>query len=204
MEKIDFKKKYKELYLPPKKPVIVDVPKFQFIMFNGQGYPGTSKEYMDSIQVLYGLSYTLKFTSKLSGGPDWTVAPLEGLWWADDMEAFMDANRRDEWKFTSMIMQPEFVTKEMFDKTSEELKKKKNPDGLDKARLEEYSEGLSVQVMHIGPYSEEGPTIENLHNFAKENGYQLRGKHHEIYLGDPRRTAPEKLKTVIRQPVKPV
>ncbi|RJQ31370.1 MAG: hypothetical protein C4562_06265 [Actinobacteria bacterium] len=202
MEKIDFKKKYKNLYLPSaKEPVVVDVPEMQFAMVDGEGYPGTSKEYMDSMMVLYGLAYTLKFTSKLSGGPDWTIPPLEGLWWADDMEAFGDESRKEEWKWTSMIMQPDFVTQDQFEAASKQLKEKKNPEGLEKARLEKYNEGLCVQIMHIGPYTEEAPTIQKLHQFAEDNGYSLRDKHHEIYLGDPRRTAPDKLRTVIRQPV---
>ncbi|MFW9800670.1 MAG: GyrI-like domain-containing protein, partial [Candidatus Thorarchaeota archaeon] len=129
------------------------------------------------------------------------VMPLEGLWWIEGKEEF-DPEAKDDWSWTSMIMQPEQVTLDFLSDTIEVVREKKELAALSKLRLESYHEGLSVQIMHIGPYSEEAPTIEKLHNFAEEQGYRLRGKHHEIYLGDPRRTAPEKLKTVIRQPVK--
>ena len=202
MEKKDHKKSLKELYNPPRKPVIVEVPELQYLMIDGHGYPATSQEYADAMEALYPVAYTLKFAIKKAGILDYTVMPLEGLWWAKDMEAFTIDARKDEWLWTSMIMQPPEVTKEWYLKSIEEVKKKKNPGALPKMRLESYHEGISVQIMHIGPFSEEGPDIERMHQYAFDQGYKLRGKHHEIYLSDPRRTTPEKLRTVIRQPLK--
>ncbi len=207
MEKIDFKKELKHLYNPSAKEVVfVDVPEMNFLMIDGMGDPNTSQEYQDAIEALYSVSYTLKFMIKKGETSiDYVVMPLEGLWWTDDMTQFTTDNK-DVWKWTSMIMQPEFVTKDLFDDAVEEVKKKKkNLVALPKICFENFHEGLSAQVMHIGPYSAEGSTIEKLHNFIKENGYEFDGliqKHHEIYLNDPRRVAPEKMKTVIRQPVK--
>ncbi len=202
MEKIDHKKTLKEFYNPPRKPVIVDVPELQFLMIDGKGYPGTSQEYQDAMQALYPVAYTLKFMLKKAGIIDATVMPLEGLWWAEDMDVFTIASRKDDWLWTSMIMQPSKVTMDYYGKSIETVKQKKNPAALPKMRLESYHEGLSVQIMHIGPYSEEGPVIKAIHQYAFDQGYELRGKHHEIYLSDPRRTNPEKFRTVIRQPIK--
>ncbi len=180
----------------------MDVPPLTYIMVDGEGDPNTSQQYQDAIQVLYALSYTLKFAIKRGEAQvDYVVMPLEGLWWVDEMDEF-DIDDKDAWKWTSMILQPEPVTPELFAEAFEEVQKKKNLPALEKARLEELHEGLSAQIMHIGPYAEETPTIEKLHSFIRDNGYELSGKHHEIYLGDPRRAAPEKLKTVIRQPMK--
>ncbi|MFX1565369.1 MAG: GyrI-like domain-containing protein [Promethearchaeota archaeon] len=202
MQKIDHKKTLKEFYKPQRTPVIVDVPAMQFLMIDGKGYPGTSVEYQQAIEALYPMSYTLKFTLKKAGIIDYTVMPLEGLWWAKDMEAFVIDARKDEWLWTSMIMQPPEVTQEQYNQAIEVVRKKNNPVALPKMRLETYDEGVSVQVMYIGPFSEEGPMIETMHQFAFNQGYELQGKHHEIYLSDPRRTAQEKLRTVIRQPIK--
>ena len=207
MKKIDFKKELKHLYNTSAKEVVfVDVPEMNFLMVDGSGDPNTAQEYNDAVEALYSVSYSLKFMIKKGGRAiDYVVMPLEGLWWTDDMTQFTTDNK-DVWKWTSMIMQPEFVTKDLFDDAVEEVKKKKkNSPALPKIRFENFHEGLSAQVMHIGPYSAEGSTIEKLHNFIKENGYEFDGliqKHHEIYLNDPRRVAPEKMKTVIRQPVK--
>ena len=202
MDKIDFKKTLKHLYSPsPNKIEIVDVPEMQFLMIDGEGNPNTAQEYKDALEALYGLAFSLKFMLKKRGGfPDYSVPPLEGLWWAEDMSVFVQ-EQKDEWIWTMMIMQPDFVTDEMVMGTSEELKKKKDPVSLPKIRLESYHEGQAAQTMHIGPYSTEGPTIQRLHDFIEESGHSLRGKHHEIYISDPRRVAPEKMKTVIRQPV---
>ena len=202
MEKIDFKKEFKHLYNPSsKEPAIVDVPEMNFLMVDGEGDPNTAQEYKDAVEALYSVSYALKFMIKKSEvAVDYGVMPLEGLWWADDMAQFSVENK-DIWKWTSMIMQPKYATKELFNKATEQVEKKKNLPALLKIRFESFNEGLSAQIMHIGPYSVEGPTIERLHDFIKEKGYELRGKHHEIYLADPRRSAPEKMKTVLRQPV---
>ncbi|CAJ35952.1 GyrI-like domain-containing protein [Methanocella arvoryzae] len=151
------------------------------------------------METLFPLAYTLKFMIKKRQGIDYAVMPLEGLWWADDMEHFYE--NKDAWKWTSMMMQPEFVTEALFAEAVAEVRKKKAPAAIDKVRLEKYAEGMCAQIMHIGPYSEEGPTVAKLHAFIDESGYEKTGKHHEIYLSDPRRAAPEKMKTVIRQPV---
>ena len=202
MEKIDFKKLFKELYSPPSKtPVVVDVPKMSFLMIDGKGDPNTSVEYRSAIETLYALSYTLKFMLKQAGVVDYTVGPLEGLWWTDETGAISLGNK-ESFQWTAMMMQPKQVTKAWLDKSITAAKKKRDLPALANLRFESYDEGRSVQIMHIGPYAAEGPTIVRLHEFAKEKGYSLRGKHHEIYVGDPRRTAPEKLRTVIRQPVK--
>lgn len=201
VEKINFKKQLKEFYHPPRKPVIVEVPNLQYLMIDGKGYPETSQEYQDALEALYPVAYTLKFALKKAEILDYTVMPLEGLWWAEDMEAFLVTNRKGEWLWTSMIMQPPQITLDHFREAKAVVKEKKNSVALPKMRLETYQEGLSVQVMHIGPFSEEGPVIEAMHQFAFNQGYELRGKHHEIYLSDPRRTTPEKLRTVIRQPL---
>jgi hypothetical protein len=199
--KTDLKKELKELYSPSsKKPSIADVPSLNFLMIDGAGDPNTSKEYQDALEALYGVSYTLKFMLKKEVGADFTVMPLEGLWWMPGRAA-IDLSNKAKWQWTSMMVQPDPVTKTAFGKAVEELRKKRNPSAVSKIRFEAFHEGLSVQIMYFGPYAAESPTIEKLHEFAKESGYKLRGKHHEIYLSDPRRTAPEKLKTVIRQPV---
>jgi len=201
MEKIDYKKKLKELYNPSAKEVTaINVPKMNFLMIDGQGDPGTSKPYQEAIEALFSVSYALKFKIKKSRGVDYSVMPLEGLWWADDMADFTKDNRNN-WKWTAMIMQPEMVTKEMVGETIEEVTKKKNLPALPLIRFESYNEGPAAQIMHIGPFSEEGSNIQKIHKFIEESGHKLRGKHHEIYLNDYRKTAPEKLKTVIRQPM---
>jgi len=209
MKKIDFKKEFKELYRPSsKKESIVTVPKMNYLMVDGQGNPNNSKEFENALEVLYGISYTLKFMFKDKPKPegyfDYVVPPLEGLWWMKEgvpKDLLMLQQNMDDWRWTLMIMLPDFYTNEMVDNTKEILKSKKNPEALNKLYVKSLDEGLSVQIMYIGPYSDEMPTIEKMHNYAFENGYQLHGNHHEIYLSDPRRTAPEKLKTVLRHPV---
>lgn len=201
MQKIDLKKQLKHLYNPsPKEVVEVDIPKLNFLMIDGQGDPNTSESYQNAIEALFSVSYTLKFMIKKGeDAVDYTVMPLEGLWWADDMSQFTPENK-DVWLWTAMIMQPEYVTKQLFEEAKAQAAKKKDLPALPLMRFEAFEEGQAAQIMHIGPYSEEGPTIDKIHNSIKEQGGVRRGKHHEIYLGDPRRTAPEKLKTVIRQP----
>jgi hypothetical protein len=201
MTKIDFKKELRHLYNPSAKKVeIVDVPLMNFLLIDGSGDPNAAQEYKDAVEALFAASYALKFMVK-GKGVDYGVLPLEGLWWTDDMTQFSMENK-NIWTWTSMIMQPEYVTEDLVSKALEQVEKKKNPPALSKIRFESFHEGLSAQIMHIGPYSAEAPTIEKLHNFIRENGYELRGKHHEIYLSDPRRSAPDKLKTIIRQPMK--
>lgn len=200
-KKLDLKREMKEFWLPPREPVLVKVPPFYFLMVDGQGDPNTAQAYQDALQALYGVSYTLKFMLKKSArGVDYSVAPLEGLWWADNMELF-SAEDKGQWLWTAMIMQPRPVSEALIHKAMEEVAEKKELPALSKVRFECYDEGLSAQIMHIGPYAAEKPTIDRLHAFIESNGYRRRGKHHEIYLGDPRRADPAKLKTVIRQPV---
>jgi len=200
MEKVDFKKTLKDLYRPSAKEfTIVDVPEMQFVKVDGVGDPG-GEMYAEALGWLYSVAYGIKFASKNDMERDYVVPPLEGLWWAEDMAAFVEGDR-DSWLWTAMIMQPNWVTPGMFAAGLAKAEKKlgePNPT----LRFEPFHEGLSVQILHIGPYSAEAPTIARLHQeFLPANGLVENGHHHEIYLGDPRRTAPEKLKTVLRQPV---
>ena len=203
MQKIDFKKEWKHLYKPsPKKIDIVDVPKMNFLMTDGRGVPNTSQEFQEAVEALFGVSYTAKFMVKKSEtAVDYAVMPLEGLWWADDMAEF-SIERKADWRWTVMIMQPEYVTRDLLEAAMEQVKQKKNPSALSKLRFDSYHEGQAAQIMHIGPFADEGPTIVRIHQFIVENGYELSGKHHEIYLSDFRRAAPQNLMTVIRQPFK--
>jgi hypothetical protein len=195
----------KALYQPSSKDfVLADVPSLSFLMIDGKGDPNTTKAYGEAIEALYAVAYTLKFMSKKTLGKDYTVPPLEGLWWAEDMTAFTAA-RRDDWLWTMMIMQPVWITAEMVSEAMTKADKKKLLPALPRMRFENFQEGLSLQIMHIGSYADEAPTIRRLHeDYMPTHGYMPSGKHHEVYLGDPRKTATEKLKTVIRQPVKRV
>ncbi len=201
MDKIDLKKELKNLYNPSSKEVsFVEVPDMNFLMVDGEGSPA-SPQYTASVEALYPVAYALKCIVKKAHGIDYGVMPLEGLWWMDNMTQF-SVERKDEWKWTSMIMQPKYVTQDDFKAAVEQVHKKKVPSALDRVRFECYHEGKAAQVMHIGPFSTEGPNVQRLHDAIKASGHQLSGKHHEIYLGDPRKTAPERLKTVLRQPMK--
>jgi len=201
MDKLDLKKQYRHLYSPSaKSPEIVEVPPLHYFMVDGHGDPNIAPEYGDAVQTLYSLSYTLKFHVKKTLGKDYGVMGLEGLWWMPDMTKFNSAPK-SEWDWTMMILQPEFITPDLFEEAKKLVRAKGKVLPVDDARLETYHEGPSVQIMYFGPYANEGPTIANLHQFALEQGYSLRGKHHEIYLNDPRRVAPEKIKTILRQPV---
>ena len=205
MSKIDFRKELKHLYRPSAKEfVVVDVPPMKFLMVDGHGDPNTAQEYQDAVEALYAVSYKLKFVSKKELGRDYVVPPLEGLWWAEDMETFTTGRDKSAWDWTMMIMQPEWITQEMVEEAIRQVEKKGLP-ALSKLRLETYHEGLAVQILHIGSYDDEGPTMARMHNeFIPENGYQEAGKHHEIYLSDVRKVAPEKLRTVLRQPVRKI
>ncbi|MBI4812825.1 MAG: GyrI-like domain-containing protein, partial [Methanobacterium sp.] len=172
------------------------------LMIDGQGDPNTSQEYQNAMETIFPVSYKTKFISKKEKSQDYVVMPLEGLWWADNMEEFSIADK-NSWKWTVMIRQPNFVSKLLVDKAISELVKKKDLPSLSELRFDTFEEGLAVQIMHIGPYGEaEGPAVGKLHKFIENEGYKLSGKHHEIYISDMRRTKPEKLKTVIRQPFK--
>ena len=184
-------------------PEIVRVPERQFLMVDGRGDPNTSADFREAIQALYSLSYTLKFSVKKGLGINNRVGPLEALWWTDAMAGFLTVPKAD-WQWTAMIAQPDVVTPEWLDRAREDVGRKRTLTGTTRVRLARFDEGLAGQVLYLGPYSDEGPTIGALHAFIREAGYTFDGrlqKHHEIYLGDPRRSAPEKLRTIIRQPV---
>ena len=201
--KVDLKKEYQELYKAGKNPALVRVPAFNYLALDGRGDPNTSPQYAVAVEALFGLAYTLKF--RLKKGPealDYVVMPLEGQWWAEDMDKFAETPK-SEWFWTMSILQPPEITPDHLERAREEVRQKKNPAALDQVRLESVEDGLSAQVLHLGSYADEGPTIERLHQFIHESGHELWGKHREIYLSDPRRAAPDKLKTIIRQPCRP-
>jgi hypothetical protein len=202
MKKIDFKQELKQLYQPSAKEVVeVNVPPMNFLMIDGEGDPNTSLAYADAVEALYAASYAIKFMVKK--GPaaiDYGVMPLEGLWWADDMSTFT-GNDKSNWKWTMMIMQPSPVTPEISKAAIAEVKEKKKLAAISGLRLEAFSEGTCAQILHIGPFSEEGSTIEKVHRFIAANGQRV-GKHHEIYLSDIRKADPAKWKTIIRQPMR--
>ncbi len=202
MKKIDLKKELKQLYLASAKQVVqVEVPAFRYLMIDGVGDPNTSAEYAQAVEALFSVAYTAKFMVKKSNQQiDYAVMPLEGLWWADDMSAFV-SNDKASWKWTMMIMQPDFVADEMVLAAISEVRSKKKLPAINKLRLENFAEGLCAQILHVGPFTDEGPTIARLHAFIDAN-CELSGKHHEIYLSDIRRAAPSKWKTIIRQPMK--
>ena len=206
MNKIDLRKELKRFYQPSAKQVaVVDVPAFQFAMIDGEieagVLPGNSPAFQQAVEALYGIAYTLKFASKLRkiDPIDYTVMGLEALWWGEDGEFnFSDPSG---WRWTAMILQPDHITMEMYHEALAQLRKKKPSPALELMRLERFHEGLCMQIMHIGPYAAEPATIARMEAFARENGYRKRGVHHEIYLGDPRRSDPAKLKTILRQPI---
>jgi len=206
MPPLDLVKQLKSLYSPSAKhPAIVEVPDLAFLMIDGRGDPNTSEAYEAALQALYGVAYTLKFTLKKTDPErDFKVAPLEGLWWTDEGAPAMDDLQRDRdaWNWTMMIAVPDAMTADEVTAAAGAAARKREHAAAPLIRLERLEEGLAAQIMHIGPYAEEAPTIERLHEFVAAQGYELRGRHHEIYLGDPRRTAPERLKTVVRHPVR--
>lgn len=203
MQKIDFKKELKELYRPPKEFVLVEVPEMQFLMVDGHGDPNTAQEYQDALEALYAFAFKIKFNSKKQLEKDYVVPPLEGLWWAQDMQTFTTSRDKSQWDWTMMIMTPDWIKEDLYVQTSAMLRDSKPLASLEKVRLEIYHEGLSVQIMHIGSYDDETPTLHALHHeFLPQHDLAENGKHHEIYLSDPRRVPPEKLKTILRQPVR--
>jgi hypothetical protein len=198
--KVDFKRELREPYSAKRDATFVEVPELQFAMVDGHGDPNEAPEYAEAVQALFSVSYTARFALKrATDGLDYGVMPLEGLWWAQDMSAFT-TGAKSSWDWTMMIMQPEQVTREVFDDACAAAMKKKSLPAVDRLRLEPFNEGRSAQLLHVGSYATEGPTIQRLHAFIAEHGCELAGKHHEIYLNDPSRTAPEKLRTIIRQP----
>ena len=211
MDKIDFKKQDKALYSGKVGRFdVVTVPSMTYLMIDGIGNPGTSQSFTDAVSSLYPLAYNIKFHSKTKLAMDYVVPPLSGLWWAEDMSAFCN-DHKEQWQWTLMIRQPEWITTDIVDEMRQQVlakdKKKKdsqlNPDALKQIRFEALNEGLCVQVLHVGSYSEEGPILKQMHEqFIPDNGYQMHGKHQEIYLSDAGKTPPEKLKTILRQPIR--
>jgi hypothetical protein len=199
--KVDFKKTLKQLYNPKQSNFhLVEVPPLNFLMIDGKGDPNQSKDYQNAIDALYTLSYGLKFALKTQGY-DHIVPPLEGLWWMEKMEEFNLTNK-EQWEWTMMIMQPDWINEEWVEKVRKNAMMKKDNPLIAQVRFESYTEGLSVQFLYTGAYENEAPRIAEMHKYILTNEYQMNGKHHEIYLGDPRKTSPERLKTILRQPIK--
>jgi hypothetical protein len=211
MKRIDLRKDLRHLYVPPsKKIVVIDVPSFQFLMIDGaiesgEG-PSTSPRFQEDMQALYGAAYTLKFMLKLrkKNPVDYPVMALEGLWWVTD--GVFDIRQPGNWKYTVMILQPDLITTELLKEALAQLRKKRGDQpAFARLRLKKFHEGLCVQAMHLGPYADEPATVEKMQAFLRENGYRDRvargGKHHEIYMSDPRRTEPSRLKTILRHPI---
>jgi hypothetical protein len=208
MEKLDLRKQYKHLYAPsPKKVEVVDVPAFKFVMIDGQieegRGPGTSPGFQEAVQALYSASYTLKFMSKQREVDpiDYGVMALEGLWWFENGE--FDITKPDNWFYTLLIMQPEHIDEAMFQEARRQLERKRPSPALSGLRLAAFHEGLSVQTLHVGPYATEPETVARMNAYAADHGYRMAGVHHEIYLGDPLRSAPDKLKTILRHAIVP-
>jgi hypothetical protein len=206
MENLDLRKQLNYLYSPSAKKVeVVDVPTFNFAMIDGaiepDASPGTSPGFQEATQALYGIAYTLKFMVKQrkSNPVDYPVMALEGLWWVEDGQ--FDIQKPGNWKYTLMILQPDLVTTEMFSDGVAQLQKKKPSPSVERLRLERFREGLCLQIMHIGPYADEPATVAKMAAFAQENGYSLQYNHHEIYIGNPLRADPAKLKTILRHPI---
>ena len=202
--KADLKREITTYAAPRGRFEIVTVAPAQFLMIDGHGDPNTAPEYADALATLYPVAYGLKFLSKNDIGRDYTVMPLEALWWADDLETFTSGRDKSQWNWTVMNLIPDWLTAAHLDVVRDRVARKGSAPVLDRLRLEPFAEGLCVQTLHLGPYDAEGPVLERLHHdVVPDNGLRLRGKHHEIYLSDARRTAPEKLRTILRQPVEP-
>lgn len=203
--KVDFKKTLASYKAKTGVFSLVDVPPLFYLMIDGHGAPA-SPEHLQAIQALYPLAYTLKFMSKIDLNKDYVVPPLEGLWWSEDMEAFTTKRDKSKWDWTMLILTPDWITQDMFLAAKEQVKSKKSvPRDLDTVRLAVLEEGKCVQTLHIGSYDAEGPVLEKMHHeFIPSKGLQMTGKHHEIYLSDFRKVAPEKLKTILRQPVQKI
>jgi hypothetical protein len=195
----DLKKEQMDLYAPPREPTLVEVPEMRYLMVDGKGDPNDA-DFVLAVEALYAVSYTLKFSLKAAGF-DFKVMPLEGLWWAGNPEAFLSRDM-SEWQWTAMIRQPDILSEGMLEQAKTAVAAKKGLKDLGQLCLETLAEGMSVQMMHIGPYSAEAPNIGKMHEFMRANRLDFAGKHHEIYLSDPKRCAPEKMKTVLRQPVR--
>lgn len=202
MTKIDFKKELDSYQAKSHEFRIIDIPTTQYLMIDGHGDPNTSQEFADAIRALYPIAYKLKFASKQELGKDYVVMPLEGLWWANDMSTFTTARDKSQWDFTLMIMQPDWITEEMFRTALQKVTEKDPPKNIERVRFETLSEGRCVQTLHIGSFDDEAGVLDKMHHdFIPGHNLKMTGKHHEIYLSDFRKVAPEKLRTILRQPV---
>lgn len=199
MAKIDLKKSLSECYTAKGSVKLVEVPPITYICYEGKGDPNTSADFQQAMAVLYGLAYTIKFLCK-ADGRDFTVMPLEAQWWTDNPADYSEL-KKERWRWKVMIAVPDFVDEEMVSVARTQLEEKKGLPCVDRATLERMSDGLSAQYLHVGSYSEEGTGIAIMHREVEARGYRLRGRHREIYMGNPQRTEPEKLKTIIRQPI---
>lgn len=204
MDKIDFVKQDKALYTAKTEAEVIEVPGMFYLMYDGQGMPEDNPEFQQAFNALYGIAYTIKFMPKKGDNPpgyrDFKVPPPEGLWWMEGGRQF-DMSRPEAWRWTLMIRVPEFVTPQVVDTAIAEMIIKKHDDVYKKVRLERLDEGMAVQLMHIGPYDAEAASLAKMDQLAEQLGLSYHGKHHEIYFGDPRRTEPEKLRTLLRHPV---
>lgn len=203
-EKVDFKKTLDSYRARAGEFRVLDVPDLQYLMVDGHGDPNTTPAYARALATLYPVAYTLKFLSKDDLGRDYVVPPLEGLWWAQDMAAFTTSRDKSRWAWTMLLMVPDWIDASMVETAVEKARAKASPADLEDVRLEELSEGRCVQTLHLGPFDDEGPVLDRMHHrFIPDHGFRLDGTHHEIYLSDPRRVAPARLRTILRQPVVP-
>ncbi|MFH8485025.1 GyrI-like domain-containing protein [Streptomyces longisporoflavus] len=201
--KIDFKKTLDAYRARREEFRVVDVPEMQYLMIDGHGDPNTSPAYAEALKALYPVAYKLKFASKQDLGRDYVVMPLEGLWWAGDMNSFTVSRDKSRWDWTLMIMAPDWIDQQMFEAATKQAGAKGHLARLGDVRLEPLSEGLCVQTLHVGSYDDEAGTLARMHHqFIPDHGLHMVGKHHEVYLSDPRKVAPEKLRTILRQPVR--
>lgn len=202
MSKIDFKKALDSYHAKRGEFRVVEIPRMQYLMVDGHGDPNTSQEFIDALEALYPVAYKLKFASKIELSKDYVVPPLEGLWWADDMRAFTAARDKSQWDWTMMLFVPDWINEGMFEAAKVKASQKDTPKSLAKVRLESLEEGLCVQTLHIGSYDSEAPVLEEMHaEFIPQNGFKMTGKHHEIYFSNFKKVAPEKLRTILRQPI---
>lgn len=201
-DKIDFKQTLDAYRAPRGEFRVLDVPAAQYLMVDGHGDPNTDPAYQAALEALYPVAYKLKFASKQRLGRDYVVPPLEGLWWADDMEAFTGRRDKSQWRWTMLLLVPEWLGGDDVDRAIEQVRSKGAPERLADVRLGALEEGLCVQTLHVGSFDDEAPLLDRMHRgFIPEQGLRMTGRHHEIYLSDPRRTAPERLRTLLRQPV---
>ncbi|GAA4429977.1 GyrI-like domain-containing protein [Georgenia halophila] len=205
VEKYDVKKVHRDLYSPRRGDfAVVEVPPMRYLAIDGHGDPNTSEEYADAVGALYAVGYTLKFADKKATGRDLAVGPLEGLWRAADPQAFV---RRDKtsWEWTMLVPLPEWIGSEQVEQTAAAVREKKNLPAAAAVRVLALAEGTSLQILHVGSYDDEGPVLARLHDeVMPDGGWTFGGDHHEIYLNDPRRTEPSRLRTILRQPVRPI